>query len=57
MGKDKVTFRNPVIPGDQLIFEVKILNMRSKAVKMSGVATVEGKCVAEAEFMATFGGK
>jgi beta-hydroxyacyl-ACP dehydratase FabZ len=53
MGMDKVKFRKPVVPGDQLIFEVKILNMRSKAVKMSGVATVEGKCVAEAELMAT----
>ncbi len=57
MGMDKVKFRKPVVPGDQLIFEVKILNMRSKAVKMSGIATVEGKCVAEAEFTATFGGK
>lgn len=57
MGMDKVKFRKPVVPGDQLIFEVKILNMRSKAVKMSGIATVEGKCVAEAELMATFGGK
>jgi beta-hydroxyacyl-ACP dehydratase FabZ len=57
MGMDKVKFRKPVVPGDQLFFEVKILNMRSKAVKMSGIATVEGKCVAEAEFMATFGGK
>ena len=57
MGMDKVKFRKPVVPGDQLIFEVKILNMRSKAVKMSGIATVEGKCVAEAEFMATLGGK
>lgn len=57
MGMDKVKFRKPVVPGDQLIFEVKILNMRSKAVKMSGIATVDGKCVAEAEFLATFGGK
>jgi len=57
MGMDKVKFRKPVVPGDQLIFEVKILNMRSKAVKMSGIATVDGTCVAEAEFMATFGGK
>lgn len=56
MGMDKVKFRKPVVPGDQLFFEVKILNMRSKAVKMSGIATVEGKCVAEAEFLATFGG-
>jgi 3-hydroxyacyl-[acyl-carrier-protein] dehydratase len=57
MGMDKVKFRKPVVPGDQLYLEVKVLNMRSRAVKMSGVATVEGKCVAEAEFMATFGGK
>ncbi len=57
MGMDKVKFRKPVVPGDQLFFDVKILNIRSKAVKMSGIATVEGKCVAEAEFMAAFGGK
>ena len=57
MGMDKVKFRKPVVPGDQLFFDVKILNIRSKAVKMSGIATVEGKCVAEAEFIATFGGK
>lgn len=57
MGMDKVKFRKPVIPGDQLFFEVKILNMRTKAVKMSGIATVEGKCVTEAEFIATFGGR
>ncbi|MFO7665226.1 MAG: 3-hydroxyacyl-ACP dehydratase FabZ [Desulfobacterales bacterium] len=57
MGMDKVKFRKPVVPGDQLFFDVKILNMRSKAVKMSGIATVEGRCVAEAEFIATFGGK
>jgi beta-hydroxyacyl-ACP dehydratase FabZ len=57
MGMDKVRFRKPVVPGDQLFFEVKILNMRSRAVKMFGVATVEGKCVAEAEFIATYGGE
>jgi len=57
MGMDKVKFRKPVVPGDQLFFEVKILNIRLKAVKMSGIATVEGKCVAEAEFIATFGGR
>ena len=57
MGMDKVKFRKPVVPGDQLYFEVKILNMRLKAIKMSGIATVEGKCVAEAEFMAAFGGR
>jgi beta-hydroxyacyl-ACP dehydratase FabZ len=57
MGMDKVRFRKPVVPGDQLFLEVKILNIRLRAVKMSGVATVGAKCVAEAEFMAAFGGK
>ncbi len=56
MGMDKVRFRKPVVPGDQLFLEVKILNIRLRAVKMSGVATVDAKCVAEAEFMAAFGG-
>ena len=57
MGIDKVRFRKPVVPGDQLIMEVLLLNLRSKAVKMSGIATVDQKRVAEAEFMATIGEK
>lgn len=57
MGMDKVKFRKPVVPGDQLIFEVKILKKRSKTIKMSGIATVDKKLVAEAELMATFGDK
>jgi len=57
MGMDKVKFRKPVIPGDQLVFEIKILNIRLKAIKMAGIATVDGIVVAEAELMATFGGK
>jgi len=57
MGMDNVRFRKPVIPGDQLIFDVQILKRRKKVVKMSGVATVDGNRVAEAELMATFGEK
>ncbi len=55
MGMDKVRFRKPVIPGDQLIFEAKILKWRSKVAKMSGTATVDNQLVAEAELMASFG--
>ena len=29
MGMDNVKFRKPVVPGDQLIFEVEILKMRA----------------------------
>ncbi|QTA84224.1 3-hydroxyacyl-ACP dehydratase FabZ [Desulfonema magnum] len=57
MGIDKAKFRKPVVPGDQLIFEVQLLKARAKAIKMSGVATVDGDRVAEAEFMATIGEK
>jgi len=57
MGIDKVKFRKPVVPGDQLIFEVKFLRQRSKTFKMSGLATVDGQRAAEAELMAAFGEK
>ena len=55
MGMDKVKFRKPVVPGDQIILEVQIVRQRSKAVKMAGTAKVDQKVVAEAEIMATIG--
>ena len=55
MGMDKVRFRRPVVPGDQILFEAKMLKFRSKAAKMSGTATVDNQLVAEAELMASFG--
>ncbi len=55
MGMDKVKFRKPVIPGDQIVFEMKFLKQRAKVFKMSGTARVDEKVVAEAELMATFG--
>jgi beta-hydroxyacyl-ACP dehydratase FabZ len=55
MGMDKVKFRKIVVPGDQLILEVKVIRQRSKAVKMAGTANVNQKIVAEAEILATVG--
>lgn len=55
MAIDKVRFRKPVVPGDQLILEARLLKLRSKAAKLSGNAFVNQNLVAEAEFMATFG--
>jgi beta-hydroxyacyl-ACP dehydratase FabZ len=52
---DKVRFRKPVVPGDQLILEIKVLKQRLKAFKMAATASVDGKLVAEAELMATLG--
>ena len=55
MGIDKAKFRKPVVPGDQLIFEVKVLRKRAKTLKLAATATVDGAVVAEAELMATVG--
>jgi 3-hydroxymyristoyl/3-hydroxydecanoyl-(acyl carrier protein) dehydratase len=52
MAIDKVKFRKPVTPGDQLVIEVVPLR-RGRIWKMRGVATVEGETVSEAEFLAT----
>lgn len=57
MSIDKVRFRKPVQPGDQLIFDLEVLKIRSKAVKMAGRATVDDALVAQGEFMAALGGK
>jgi len=57
MGMDKVKFRKPVVPGDQLVIELKPLKQRLKVFKMSATAKVEKRLVAEAELMATFGEK
>ena len=57
MGMDKVRFRKPVVPGDQIIFEAKIIKFRSTAAKMSGTATVDNQLVAGAELMASFEGR
>jgi beta-hydroxyacyl-ACP dehydratase FabZ len=57
MSMDNVKFRKPVVPGDQLIFEMQFLKQRAKAFKMSGIAFVDEERVAEAVLMATFGEK
>ncbi len=47
-GIDKARFRRPVIPGDQLVYEIEILRLRSSYCKLSGRATVDGQVAAEA---------
>ena len=48
-GIEEAKFKRPVTPGDQLRIEVKIVARRTRAVKMHGVITVEGKVVCEAQ--------
>ena len=47
-GIESARFRRMVTPGDQLRIEVKVINWRTRAVKMAGVITVEGKVVCDA---------
>ena len=47
-GIEQARFRRPVTPGDQLRIEVKVVNWRTRMVKMAGVITVEGKVVCDA---------
>jgi 3-hydroxyacyl-[acyl-carrier-protein] dehydratase len=50
-GIEEAKFRRPVTPGDQVRFEVDVLQWRSRAVKMQGKAFVDGKLVCEAIVM------
>lgn len=52
MAMNNVKFRRPVIPGDQLILDVEMVNRRSKVISVKGKAFVDGAVVAEGEFTA-----
>ncbi len=52
MTMDNVKFRRPVTPGDQLVFELQIIQMRRNVCRIAGRGVVDGKVVAEAEFKA-----
>jgi UDP-3-O-[3-hydroxymyristoyl] N-acetylglucosamine deacetylase / 3-hydroxyacyl-[acyl-carrier-protein] dehydratase len=46
---NNVKWRRPVKPGDQLRFELELLQVRGMMCKMRGIAKVDGQVVAEAE--------
>ena len=52
MSLDNVKFRKPVRPGDQIIFEVEISQIRGTVCKMHGVGRVDGEVVVEADMAA-----
>src|SRR5690348_661708 len=52
MSLDNVKFRRPVLPGDQLRFELEMIQFRGKTCKMHGVGYVDGHVAAEADMMA-----
>jgi len=51
-GIESARFRRPVVPGDQMRIEMTVLQLRSRACRMRGVATVDGKLACEAEILA-----
>lgn len=52
MSIDKAKFRNPVIPGDKLTYELEVLKHKGGIWVLQGYAYVEEKLVAEAELKA-----
>jgi 3-hydroxyacyl-[acyl-carrier-protein] dehydratase len=50
-GIDSARFKRPVSPGDQIVFNVKIDRILKGIWKYSGVASVDGQVVAEAQMM------
>ncbi len=46
---DKAKFRKPVVPGDQIRFEVEVLVLKSKVGKIAGKAIIDGKVAVQAE--------
>jgi len=49
IGIDKARFRKPVVPGDQLRFELEMVALKKRFCKMKGIAYVDDQVVAEAE--------
>lgn len=47
-GIERAKFRRPVTPGDQLRIEVEVLSFRTRAGRIQGRATVDGKLACEA---------
>lgn len=48
---EEAKFRRPVVPGDQLRIEMKLLRLKYTVAKMRGVAKVNGQVAAEAILM------
>jgi len=51
MSMNNVKFRKTVVPGDQVVIEVRVGKIRSRAGQLFTQASVDGQVVAEAELM------
>jgi UDP-3-O-[3-hydroxymyristoyl] N-acetylglucosamine deacetylase/3-hydroxyacyl-[acyl-carrier-protein] dehydratase len=52
MSMDNVKFRRLIVPGDQIRFELEMLQFRGRTCRMRGMGYVDGQVAAEAEMMA-----
>ena len=50
-GIDNVRFKRPVVPGDQIHFDVQITQNKRNIYKYEGVARVDGEVASEADLM------
>lgn len=48
MGIEEAKFRRPVVPGDQVRYELEVLRLRSSYAKLAGKVLVDGQLCAEA---------
>ena len=51
MGIDEARFRRPVVPGDQIRFEIEVIRLKTSTCKLQGKAFVDGQLAAEAVIM------
>jgi 3-hydroxyacyl-[acyl-carrier-protein] dehydratase len=50
---DRARFRSPIMPSCELLLNVKVEKIKGKIWKYSGQATVDGKIMSDAQWMAT----
>ena len=56
-GIDQARFRRPVVPGDQLRYEISILKVKGPVTRLAGKAYVGTELAAEGELMCMVGDK
>jgi beta-hydroxyacyl-ACP dehydratase FabZ len=50
-GIDNCRFRRPVVPGDQVVFDVEVMSVKRTFAKLHGRATVDGELACEADLL------
>lgn len=50
-GIDNCRFRRPVVPGDQVVFDIEVISIKRTFAKIHGRATVDGEVACEADMM------